>query len=244
MVQGMEQAFHPIEQSTLGDKVAVEVLRLIASGDLAPGDRLPSERRLTEMLEVSRVSVRAGLQQLKARGLLTAVQGGGTRIAEPDKVGDPALTALAQIDRASLLELLEIRTLLECWAVAKAAQHATNSDITSLRRLIDQMNAADDGKANSNKAQADVAFHLEIARISGSPIYRHLLGVIHGTLVEMLSYHRYELFGGAQEDEAVTAQHHAITDAIEAKDPEQAKQAMASHLEWVRSMYEVSGVAT
>lgn len=241
----MNQGFHPIEQSTLGDKVAVEVLRLIASGELAPGDRLPSERQLTEMLEVSRVSVRAGLQQLKAKGLLTAVRGGGTRIAEPEVVGDPALTALAQIDRGSLLELLEIRTLLECWAVSKAAARATTEDIAALRRLIDQMNTPngiEHVETDTDKAQADVAFHLEIARISGSPVYRHLLGVIHGTLVEMLSYHRYELFGGVEEDEAVTAQHHAIADALEAQDPKRAEQAMKAHLSWVRSMYQRSGI--
>ena len=72
--------FHEIPRERVADRVAQELLRLIAAGKLAPGERLPGERHLAEMMHVSRVSVRAALQQLKTQGFVASVQGGGTRV--------------------------------------------------------------------------------------------------------------------------------------------------------------------
>jgi len=227
----------PIAHENLGDRVAAEVLHFIASGEFAPGDRLPAERRLAEMLNVSRVSVRAGLQQLKAQGLLTAVRGGGTRVAEPTTGADPALTALAQIDRGSLADLLDIRSLLESWAVRRAAEKATDDDIALIEVQVERMrNSAE------NRAQVDMDFHLAIAKASGSTVYRHLLGVIRGTLFEMLRYNRDELFGEPKDDAAVMRQHEAILNALKNRDGDAAAAAMVAHLAWVRTHYVAAGL--
>lgn len=228
---------NPITHENLGDRVAAEVLRLIASGEFAPGDRLPAERRLAETLGVSRVSVRAGLQQLKAQGLLTAVRGGGTRVAEPMTGSDPALTALAQIDRGSLADLLEIRSLLESWAVRRAAEQATRDDIALIELQVDRMRTE-----SGNRAQVDMDFHLAIAKASGSVVYRHLLGVIRGTLFEMLRYNRDELFGEPEDDAAVMRQHEAIMLALKDRDGDAAATAMIAHLAWVRTHYVAAGL--
>lgn len=228
---------HPIPHENLGDRVAAEVLRLIASGDFSPGDRLPAERRLAEMLGVSRVSVRAGLQQLKAQGLLTAVRGGGTRVAEPPTGTDPALTALAQIDRGSLADLLEMRSMLESWAARRAAEKATPDDVAAIEVQVERMRT-DAG----DRAQVDMDFHLAIAKASGSTVYRHLIGVIRGTLFEMLRYNRDELFGGSEDDAAVMQQHEAIMLAIKARNGDAAAHAMAAHLDWVRTHYVAAGL--
>lgn len=228
---------HPIAHENLGDRVAAEVLRLIASGELAPGDRLPAERRLAEMLGVSRVSVRAGLQQLKAQGLLTAVRGGGTRVAEPATGSDPALTALAQIDRGSLADLLELRSLLEAWAARRAASRASLDDIAQIELQVDRMRTE-----SGNRAQVDMDFHLAVAKASGSVVYRHLIGVIRGTLFEMLRYNRDELFGEATDDAAVMQQHEAVMLAIRDRDGDAAAKAMTAHLDWVRTHYVAAGL--
>lgn len=231
------EKLQPINHENLGDQVATEVLRLIASGEVPPGERLPSERRLAEMLSVSRVSIRAGLQKLKAQGLLTAVRGGGTRVAEPMSTGDPALAALAQIDRGSLTDLLEIRGLLEGWAVRRAAEKATDDDLSTIRRQIHRMqDTAED------KAEADMDFHLAIAKASGSTVYRHLLVLIRSTLMEMLTYHRFELFGKPKHDAEIMEQHETIMQAIADKDPDAAKAAMDAHLAWVRGHYVRAGL--
>ncbi len=222
----------PIAHENLGDRVAAEVLRLIASGEFAAGDKLPAERRLAEMLGVSRVSVRAGLQQLKAQGLLTAVRGGGTRVADPQTGSDPALVALAQIDRGSLADLLEIRSLLESWAVRRAAQQGSDDDIAMVETQFNRM--ADPA---ANRAEVDMDFHLAIAKASGSIVYRHLLQVIRGALLEMLQYHRYELFANPEHDAAIIDQHKKIMLSLKERKGDLAAKAMSDHLAWVREHY-------
>jgi len=189
------------------------------------------------MLGVSRVSVRAGLQQLKAQGLLTAVRGGGTRVAEPPTGSDPALTALAQIDRGSLADLLELRSLLESWAARRAADRASADDIAQIELQVDRMRTE-----TGNRAQVDMDFHLAVAKASGSTVYRHLIGVIRGTLFEMLRYNRDELFGEPDDDAAVMCQHEAVMQAISNRDGDAAAKAMAAHLDWVRTHYVAAGL--
>ncbi|MEQ9491567.1 MAG: FadR/GntR family transcriptional regulator [Alphaproteobacteria bacterium] len=226
-------------RETLSDKVAARILRQIVSGELAPGARLPAERRLSEELGVSRVSVRAGLQKLKAQGLLQSVQGGGTSVAAPMiGNGDPALLALAKVDRASLVDLVDLRSALEVWAARRAAQKADAHDIAAIYNEIEKMR---DGR--ENKAKADFDFHLSVARASGSPIYRHLLGIIRSTVLEMLTYNRFELFGKAEHDAAILMQHEAVAEAIAVHDPDAAEAAMRAHLNWVRQHYINAGLA-
>src|SRR3546814_14386181 len=90
----MDRRFQEIPRERVADRIASELLRMISSGELAPGERLPGERQLADMMGVSRVSVRAALQQLKAQGLVTAVQGGGTRITD---AADPLDSPLARL---------------------------------------------------------------------------------------------------------------------------------------------------
>ena len=226
-------------RETLSDQVAAEILRQIVSGELNPGDRLPAERKLSDDLGVSRVSVRAGLQKLKAQGLLQSVQGGGTSVAGPNiNSGDPALLALAKLDRSSLVDLVDLRSVLEVWAAKRAARQASDAEIAEMYAEIQRMR---DG--NDNKAEDDFDFHLSIARASGSPIYRHVLAIIRSTLLEMLIYNRFELFGKEEHDAVILHQHEAIADAIAAHDPDAAETAMRIHLKWVMRQYIDAGLA-
>ncbi|HAE03427.1 MAG TPA: FadR family transcriptional regulator, partial [Rhodospirillaceae bacterium] len=84
-------------RESVADRVAAEILKLIAGGDIEPGSNLPAERKLSVMLGVSRVSVRAALQTLKAQGFIDAVQGGGTRVVARASGADPALAELVRL---------------------------------------------------------------------------------------------------------------------------------------------------
>jgi len=226
-------------RETLSDKVAAEILRRIVSDELKPGERLPAERRLSDDMGVSRVSVRAGLQKLKAQGLLQSVQGGGTSVAGPMIAnGDPALLALAKLDRASLVDLVDLRSVLEVWASRRAARQANDAQIADIYAEVDRMR---DG--GESKAKTDFNFHLAIAKASGSLIYCHLLVIIRSTLLEMLTYHRFELFGQAEHDAEILDHHITIADAIAAHDPDAADAAMRAHLDWVMGHYINAGLA-
>ncbi len=228
--------FKEIARERVSDRVARELMRLIADGRLAPGERLPGERELASLMGVSRVSVRAALQQLKARGLLSAVQGGGTRLLSTAGEIDPGLSALIRVDAANLHDLAEIRASLETWAARRAALRATPAQRAENDALYARM--ADPARAGRYKAADDVAFHLAIAKAAASPVYLHLLSTLRDILTAMLDYHRYELFGAPADDAEILCQHGAIAAAIQAGDGEAAADAMRAHLGWVLEHYE------
>lgn len=219
----------------VADRVATDLLRLIAAGEFKTGDRLPGERQLAERMNVSRVSVRAALQRLKAQGFVSAVQGGGTRVVSGAGGTDPALAELVRLDRSSLQDLAEMRLILEVWAARRAASHASQDDLADINRIVARMEGP--ASQDETKAELDMAFHLAVAKASGSIVYRHLLALIRSTLTEMLAFHRYELFGTDWDDREVLRQHQAIAQAVTARDPDAAADAMQQHLSWVLRRY-------
>jgi DNA-binding FadR family transcriptional regulator len=227
--------FQKIARQRISDRVAEEIMWLIASGRFAPGERLPGERQLAEMMRASRVSVRAALQQLKAQGLLAAVQGGGTRILSSARALDQPLSRLVRLDRNNLQDLAEIRAILEVWAARRAARQATPEQITEIERRLELM--ARPERQGLVRAGDDVGFHFAIAKAAGSAVYCHVLSVVRDTLYAMLEYHRYELFETPDDDWEVYGQHRAILEAIGAGDPEAAAAAMDRHLRWVLDHY-------
>ena len=233
-----EPSFRRIAPQRLPDRVAEEIMRLIASGALVPGQRLPGERRLAARMGVSRVSVRAAFEQLKAQGLISAVQGGGTRVRSSAGPLDPPLTELVRINRENLHDLAEIRAILEVWAVRRAAKHATAADLARLDALLAAMD--DPQRASRYKAEDDVRFHLAVAQASQSAVYIHLLTVIRDILTATLEFHRYALFATPEDDLAVNTQHRAIVAAIRSGDADGAAEAMGRLLSWVLAHYDVA----
>lgn len=229
----------PIDARSKGvaDSAAEEILKRIAGGDVSAGEKLPSERKLAEQLGVSRVSVRAGLQRLKAQGFLDAVQGGGTRVVAREAGADPALAELVRLDTANMLDLMDLRCEMEVWAARRAAESASDCERKALVAAHARMS---DG--NMDRAQADMAFHMAVARASNSVVYRHLLSLVRGTLTQMLTFHRQELFATPEDDERVLAQHCAIVERIQDRDPDGAANAMRVHLDWARDHYTRKGL--
>ena len=227
--------FTVVSEPKVADRVASLLLRQIATGVFTPGERLPGERTLAETLGVSRVSVRAALQRLKARGLIAAVQGGGTRVVST--VGDleAPFSALMKLDRANLQQLAEIRVDLEVWAAQRAADMRTADDLARIDAVLSAM--ADGGRASRYKADDDLQFHRAVAFAAHSPIYMHLFSVIQETLFSMLAYHRFVLFETEQDDREVLDHHRAIAEAIRSQDASGAADAMGHHLGWVLAHY-------
>ncbi|MCW8836262.1 MAG: FadR family transcriptional regulator [Rhodospirillales bacterium] len=218
----------------VSDRVATAILDQIASGHLTPGQRLPGERQLAEDLGVSRVSVRAALQGLKAKGFLESIQGGGTMVISSAEDMDSAMTQMLRTNRKNLHDLAEIRAGLEVWAARRAALNAEPRDIEDLGRAVKAL-----GKAKGRaRVEEDVNFHLALARATHSAIYMHIFDVIRDTIRDTLEYHKYRLFSESVDDETLLDQHRAVYEAIRDKAPERAARAMEGHLEWVLERYE------
>jgi GntR family transcriptional regulator, transcriptional repressor for pyruvate dehydrogenase complex len=236
VLTGTSEAAEPVAKygaDRVSDRVATKLLDMIAHGELTPGQRLPGERQIAEQMGVSRVSVRAALQQLKTQGFLTAVQGGGTRVLSTAGDMDPALSEMIRIKFDNLYDLAEIRVILESWAARRAAMNASPEQVAEIGRTVVAMAQPSRGKL---RATDDVDFHIAIGKAAGSPIYMHILSVIRDTLTQMLEFHRHELFDRS-EDKTVLAQHRAIHRAIDRHDPDAAGAAMTAHLTWVLEHY-------
>lgn len=233
--QPTDTRFGRINRERVADRVAHELQRLIACGELAPGERLPGERQLAAMMDVSRVSVRCALQQLKAQGVVSTVQGGGTRVLPSAHGEHSGLRALVRYNRDNLHDLVEIRAGIEVWAAKRAAEAASEKQIAEIVRAFDIM--AQPERPAHLKAVDDLHFHLAIARASGSPVYLHLMQDLEDILAEMFAYHRGTLQVGAAYDHLLLEQHRAICEAIRARDPVAAATAMAAHLETVLLSY-------
>lgn len=236
--------FREIPRERVSDRVATELLKLIADGRLTPGERLPGERQLATMMGVSRVSIRAALQLLKEQGLLSAVQGGGTRLLATARDLDPDLSQLLRIDAESLDDLIAIRAILETWAARRAAERASPQQIAELEDAHREM--AQQAASGQRKAQDDIRFHQAIARASGSKVYQHLVGRLRDTLEATLAYQRSELLRSPEEEQAVLRQHAAIVAAIRERDPAAAAAAAQAHLNFLRERHQgtTSGTAT
>lgn len=234
MSNSSDPRFREIPRERVSDRVATELLRLIGDGRLTPGERLPGERQLATMMGVSRVSIRAALQQLKEQGLLSAVQGGGTRLLASGRELEPDPSRL-RIDADNVHDLIAIRSILEVWAARRAAERATAQQIADLEDALQQ--------TGDRGAQDDFRFHQAIARASGSQMYQHLIERLRDTLEAALDYERNAILRSPEEAEAVAAQHGAIVDAIRDRDPAAAAAAAQSHLDFLRDRHR-GGVAS
>ncbi len=228
--------FHEIPRERIADRVEQELLRMIAAGDLLPDERLPGERRLAEMMNVSRVTIRTALRHLKSQGFVAAVQGGGTRVlAADDENGTSALTQLVLDSHQNLHDLAELHAGLEVWAARRAAERGTDERIAEIEDAMAIMSRP--GRDESLKAQDDQRLHQAIGKASGSAIYMHLISMLSSILVEMFTNHLYTLYIDPTQDRIFLKQHRAIVKAIKARDGDMAARAMAEHLQTVLSNY-------
>jgi GntR family transcriptional repressor for pyruvate dehydrogenase complex len=213
------------QQST--EQVVAHVRNLITSGHVKPGDRLPAERDLAVQVGVSRPTVRAGLRALAAMGVVQSRHGSGTFIpAGPPMLASEPLGFLAALHGFTRDEMYEARRILEVGAAGLAAERATPDQLTTMAEEVANLFSA------MNDPQRflvhDIDFHRTIAAASHNPIV--------ATLVEMVS----ALYYGRRRETAELAternlrdsseMHRRIFQAIRARDPEAARQAMNEHL--------------
>ncbi|MDI3404224.1 FadR/GntR family transcriptional regulator [Streptomyces cavernicola] len=156
---------------SLVDGVIAELRQEIAQGVWQLGDKIPSETRLAEMLQVSRLSVREAVRVLVHAGLLTTRQGHGTFVTATDE----AQVALRRrLDEAGATDVMDVRRGLDLVAARLAATRRTDEDLERLREALDRRAAAS-GKADVEAfADADVDFHLRIAEAAHNSVLQDL----------------------------------------------------------------------
>jgi GntR family transcriptional regulator, transcriptional repressor for pyruvate dehydrogenase complex len=208
----------------------IERLEELIFDGFEAGDTLPSEGKLAEGLGVSRPTLREATRTLEARGLVEVRQGRRLTVAAPNSalVGDFFQIAVRRDPRA-LLDLLEVRRALEVHIATLAAKRAGKGEIGDMEMSIAAMRAgADDSEAFHT---ADVRFHENLAAASGNRMLVFLIEAFAEPLREsrLRSFAGHQARGGGVDD--VIEQHQTILDAVKARNPKQAAQAMREHLE-------------
>ena len=225
-------SFGPIKPKKVADAVLEQLRARLEDGSLAPGDRLPSERELAEQMRVSRPVVREAINMLVGQGLLDirSRRGVFVRAASAAELGDP-LTNLIGDSLDRLIELLEVRRMLESQTAALAAEFASPRDIEELAAVIGEFERAHRDRGPGEGI--DARFHGRIAQAAGNTVLMHLMMTLHTVLTRSSLTVAARFQASDLYRETILQQRRGIFDAIRSHDPEAARARMQEHLDYI-----------
>jgi DNA-binding FadR family transcriptional regulator len=226
-----------VEPQRLYRQIADQLRSLVTAGEFAVGHRLPAERDLAVQLGVSRPSVREALIALEVEGVIEVRTGSGIYVratcadagkAHAADLHDPPDPGEGAPLDWGPLEVMHARGLIEPETAALAAERATRADVMAIAAGLRYMQQQ--ARRGEVPREGDEAFHLAIARASGTGVLLDTLQrywhARHGPLFERLG----DYFEGPESWQIALAEHEAVLVAIKAQDPRQARQAMQRHM--------------
>lgn len=228
--------FTKIRSERIADKVVEQLKGLIADGVFKVGERLPSERELTEKMGVSRTSVREAIQRLEVQGFVDTIHGGGSvvRNITDQQLRAPIEPVLEQ-DKGRVLELAELRAVMEAWAAREAAKHRTDEELDTIKGYLEAMEK--DFERGRTRYELDLKYHTAIAAATHNTIYLHLIDSIYNLIQYSIRVHREEVFVSREDQQTILSHHRKIFDAIARSDPHASEAAMHEHLTFVVAEY-------
>lgn len=224
--------FKAAKQNRIFQDVVEQIQETILSGKLKPGEMLPSERDLKEMLQVSRGTLREALRVLEQKGLIEIKLGvGGGAVVQDvsyDQINE-SLALLIRYQKVSLQHLTEFRVGVEGRVSALAAARATPSDILNLNTLLEHARqyVAKGNDFQKEFVEVDKKIHLALAEITGNPVYISLHHTVHDNIDQ---YYEAFLTMQQREMEENLADLGSIIDAVAKKDVDQSRQLAEAHV--------------
>ncbi len=210
----------PLNKTKLYEEIVEQLKNRIINRDIAPGEKLPAERTLAQMLTVNRSTVRAALGKLESMGLVEIRHGEGVYVKDYLESGSLELVKDLlfknnALDMDVFKNLMDLRQLLVPEMAYCAAQNRTDKDLARLESLVSET----DEKSIGNR---DMRLHHLIARASGNVLYVVLLNAFTSQMNEY-----YDLYFSDMENRANTLVFHKdIYQAIKNREPDKAKQIM------------------
>ena len=232
----MTQPIEQIVRRKLSDEVFDRLERMITSGELKPGDEMPSERVLMERFGVGRPAIREAMQSLAGMGLVNISHGERAKVLKLTAKSifqQVDLTAKIMLSQSSdsLENLKSARIFFERGMAREAAQRASEADIAELKRIIERQR---ESLGNAEDfISADMQFHTRIAQISGNPIFA---AVSEAMLAWLREYHTEMLIWTGKE-KFTLVEHEEIVERLAAHDADGAESAVLKHLERSRALY-------
>ncbi|MDW5290391.1 FadR/GntR family transcriptional regulator [Formosa sp. PL04] len=213
------------------NKIITQIAELINLKNLEPGDKLPSERMLSEKLEVTRSAVRDAINKLEFYGLLKSIPQSGTFVAN---IGVTAMNGIVndilRLEDPDFKQLVETRIFLELKIVKLAALRRTDEDLLNIKKASEAFE--EKVLNNENAVQEDLLFHLAIANACGNSTLNAFMLKITPEIIT--NFKKYHVCG---DDLAAMAikEHKSVLEAIESRDTTKAREMMKIHF---RTLYQ------
>lgn len=218
--------FTPLHRGALTIEAVTRIKDMILDGSLKPGSRLPPERELAAALNLSRNSLREAIRALVLMNILQSRQGDGTYVTslEPTLLVEP-ISFILNIDNDSVFHLFEVRQILESGATYLAAERITDDELHQLEACLQEL--ADARLGNLKKfVDADVRFHSTVLEAARNPLITSLMSSV-GKLALAT---RSKTVGIPGVRARTMSDHIHVYEALAARNPERARQAMAAHI--------------
>ena len=213
----------------LTDEAIEKIKQMIVTGELRPGDRLPPEMALSERLGLSRSSLREAVKALEVVRVLDVRRGDGTYVTslEPSLLLEATSFIIDIHDSMALLDVFEVRRILEPSAVALAAPRITDAEIVELRRQLSEVGS---DTPIDELVQHDLEFHHTIATSAGNAYLTSILDGLSNSTVRARVWRGITERGSV---ERTLAEHERIVAALEARDIELARALTLTHISGV-----------
>ena len=225
-----EGQIHQVTKTTMSQNIVQQLMELIINGTLARGDKLPSEKQLMEMFGVGRSTLREAIRALVALGLIEVRVPEGTFVAQ--SFGDfftKHLELMSKISYDNILELVEARVKMEAVLAEMAAEKSTEEDHVKLAEIVAAMKQSVD---HQTFLELDLAFHRLISEMARNSFLSEVLQ-ISSVVTKVWMVKVIEGFSIRQK---LIDQHIAVAEAIQAKKPAEAKEAMSEHLSTINDL--------
>ncbi len=237
----MEAKTDPIARRKLSHQIEERLLAEVQAGNVRPGDLLPSERELMARFQVGRPAIREAMQNLQRMGLVEIRHGERPRVAQPSmeraivQMGETMRHVLSH-SASSLEHLKQARATFEMEMTRIAARLRTAEQLQTIRAITEKMKKTK--PSSPDFLTLDGRFHLEIARVSGNPIFVALSEALFSWLA---NFHAH-LVRSPGHEPITLAEHDAILAAIEAGEADRAAQLMGDHLNRASALYNVKNI--
>jgi GntR family transcriptional repressor for pyruvate dehydrogenase complex len=214
-----------LEKKVLSKEIFQNLSKLITSQQLKPGDKLPSEPELSQMMGVSRSSVREAIKILASRNIVEVIRGKGTYVCQEPGISNDPLGVGFINDENLLYFLFETRRLIEPGVAYLAAKRVTKSDLKKIKEC--QLQLVKAVEAKETHLEKDLEFHRAIAMATKNPIINRIVPIVNQSIIQGY-YQTVNVPGSATK---MIEFHQKIYDALKDGDCDKAYGEMQHHLD-------------
>lgn len=218
--------FKTIDVESPVDKIIKQIRNSIVAGKLNPGDRLPSERKLSESFGIGRTYVRDAIKKLEFYGILKTLPQSGTVVSGVDiSAMEGLISNVIKLNENDFFHLVETRVVMETYACSQAAIRRSTKDIDELGEALNDYKLKVD--ASLPGVKEDFNFHLKIADASQNMVIKSLMLILIPDIIEI--YRKLNVCGDGRFYKSFD-EHTIILENIIKQDAKAAKEAMKMHL--------------